>query len=543
MGCLKLSLCMIVKNEAGNLEALLPQVQECVDEIIIVDTGSDDYTLEVARHFTPNVYSFPWCDDFSAARNYSLAKASGEYFLWFDADDRLTHKSIQGIRRLKEYLDGEKFFYFVLKDMRETEKGPCVRSYTYQIRCAPRHPSVRFKGRIHENLTSSLTSSPYVAVNTDIEIEHYGYNDPKILRAKMQRNLRLFMEDYKSRSDDATFVCLLANTYAMLGHYNEASRVICEFLTTHYPHVIGKYGYEVFELFMLIVEYEVKQNKLDDAKRWLIKAEACRRDDLISYYRLGLLWENLGDHRKATMFFYQVPHALHHISTFPTLAPPEAWEVHLHLAFNFLCMGREERFHHHIDIATKYEGVSLTEAYEWLGTHALLLRRFSIANLILEEAVSCGYATASILCNAGVAHMEIGNLRKAENYFKSCLQKELNFSQGLMNLGWLYICEGRFLEAHRIWNNLLMEGKTDWDVAVGGLVSAILSKHNIAYFKNAIKKKLSEDYPESIFKGDDLIGLLDTLIRVLQHEGRTDLVSYISSLRRNLLKSYRHHAE
>ena len=82
-----ISLCMIVKNEENTLTTCLGSVKDIVDEIIIVDTGSDDNTKQEALKFTNKIYNFKWVDDFSLARNYSYSKATMDYILWMDADD------------------------------------------------------------------------------------------------------------------------------------------------------------------------------------------------------------------------------------------------------------------------------------------------------------------------------------------------------------------------------------------------------------------------------------------------------------------------
>lgn len=84
----KLSVCMIVKNEAENITDLLNSVSKVADEIIVVDTGSTDDTKKIVGKFkNTKIFDFPWVDDFSMARNYSLRKASGEWIFWCDADD------------------------------------------------------------------------------------------------------------------------------------------------------------------------------------------------------------------------------------------------------------------------------------------------------------------------------------------------------------------------------------------------------------------------------------------------------------------------
>jgi len=81
-----ISLCMIVKNEEAVLARCLNSVKDIVDEIIVVDTGSTDRTLEIASCYG-YVYGFEWRDDFSAARNYAYSLATQEYIMWLDADD------------------------------------------------------------------------------------------------------------------------------------------------------------------------------------------------------------------------------------------------------------------------------------------------------------------------------------------------------------------------------------------------------------------------------------------------------------------------
>ena len=82
-----ISLCMIVKDEEAVLDRCLDCFGELADEIVIVDTGSSDRTREIAGKYTSRVYEFPWCGDFSAARNYGFERATKEYCMWVDADD------------------------------------------------------------------------------------------------------------------------------------------------------------------------------------------------------------------------------------------------------------------------------------------------------------------------------------------------------------------------------------------------------------------------------------------------------------------------
>lgn len=101
---ISVSLCMIVKNEERVLARCLDSLCELMDEIIIVDTGSTDSTIDIARKYTDKVYHFNWCDDFSAARNYSFSKATKEYIYVADADEVLDRENQIKFRQLKEVL-------------------------------------------------------------------------------------------------------------------------------------------------------------------------------------------------------------------------------------------------------------------------------------------------------------------------------------------------------------------------------------------------------------------------------------------------------
>ncbi len=102
-----ISLCMIVKNEERYLARCLDSVAKLVEEIVIVDTGSTDGTIEIASRYTTEVFSYPWADDFSEARNYSFSKASMDYCMWMDADDILEEEEKDKFLQLKRSLSSD----------------------------------------------------------------------------------------------------------------------------------------------------------------------------------------------------------------------------------------------------------------------------------------------------------------------------------------------------------------------------------------------------------------------------------------------------
>lgn len=176
-----LSLCMIVKNEEAVLARCLSSVKEVMDEIIIVDTGSQDSTVEIARQFTDKVYSFPWVDDFSAARNFSFSKATMQYLFWMDADDILLPQDRENLFSLKETLDPSIDLVMMKYHVAFDGQGNPVFSY-YRERMLRRAKQYRWQGAIHEAITPEGN-----ILYSEIALTHrkIGAGDP-------DRNLRIF---------------------------------------------------------------------------------------------------------------------------------------------------------------------------------------------------------------------------------------------------------------------------------------------------------------------------------------------------------------
>jgi len=96
----RLFLTMIVKNEAATLDHCLTSVQDLVDEIVVVDTGSHDATPNIARRHGAHLFEMPWPDSFAAARNESIRHATGQWLLWLDADEYLNEANRDKLRTL-----------------------------------------------------------------------------------------------------------------------------------------------------------------------------------------------------------------------------------------------------------------------------------------------------------------------------------------------------------------------------------------------------------------------------------------------------------
>lgn len=145
-----ISLCMIVKDEEETLARCLDGIKDCVDEIVIADTGSADNTREIAARYTDRLYSYPWADDFAAARNFALSRATGDYLLWLDADDFVSPENAERLIALKDALaESAPDLVYCPYDVGFDRGGSPTLTY-YRERILRREAGFRFVGRVHE---------------------------------------------------------------------------------------------------------------------------------------------------------------------------------------------------------------------------------------------------------------------------------------------------------------------------------------------------------------------------------------------------------
>lgn len=176
-----ISLCMIVRDEEDVLGRCLESVRDLVEEIIVVDTGSEDRTEEIARQYTDRVYTLPWTDDFSAARNYSFDRASCEYCMWLDADDILTEEDRKKFAALKAGLSSEVDVVMMPYHVGFDENGQVTFSY-YRERIIKNRRGMRWKGPVHEVIETHGN-----IIYSDCAVTHW-----KLHPSDPDRNLRIF---------------------------------------------------------------------------------------------------------------------------------------------------------------------------------------------------------------------------------------------------------------------------------------------------------------------------------------------------------------
>ena len=200
-----LSVCLIVKNEERFLGQCLASVKGLAHQVVVVDTGSTDRTVEIAKEHGAQVHSFAWCDDFSAARNAVLEHATGDWVLMLDADEELLPEQHAALRKLL-HTPAVISWRLPIQDVGREAEG-C----SYVPRLFRNAPGLFYTGRVHEQVFASLEGQRQEwGLETrlgDAKLRHYGYTKELTLeRDKVGRNLRLLEQAILETPDDSNLL-------------------------------------------------------------------------------------------------------------------------------------------------------------------------------------------------------------------------------------------------------------------------------------------------------------------------------------------------
>ncbi|MHB8620886.1 MAG: glycosyltransferase [Chloroflexota bacterium] len=219
----RISACMITKNEEANIERCLRAVGTMVDEVVVVDTGSTDRTVEIAERCGARVEHFAWCDHFARARNASLKHASGDWVVWIDADEELIESQPGTLRELCRRLPDSAHGCLVECRNVCNEQGD-FSTVIRQWRLFRNHVGIHFEGRIHEHLLLANGGRDVnLASQDEVWIRHWGYMPTgDLLTRKRGRNLPLLEMAAAEEPDEPFHHYNLAKQYYAANQYAEA---------------------------------------------------------------------------------------------------------------------------------------------------------------------------------------------------------------------------------------------------------------------------------------------------------------------------------
>ncbi len=202
---------MIVRDESRFIEDCLESLTGMVDEIVLVDTGSVDDTLEIARRFPVKIDHFVWCDDFSAARNFAIDQASGGWILYIDADERL---SVPDRAHLDDVLADDGKAAWNLRFHSRVGWTPYAEPRLFR-----NDPRIRFRGAIHETMRYGIDevcrADGKMIGTCRLSLQHVGYEDDQ--SRKNDRNIPLLRKRLEREPDHLYSLWHLGNCLRLAG--------------------------------------------------------------------------------------------------------------------------------------------------------------------------------------------------------------------------------------------------------------------------------------------------------------------------------------
>jgi glycosyltransferase involved in cell wall biosynthesis/SAM-dependent methyltransferase len=278
----KISLAMIVRNTEATLDKCLSSAKDAVDEIVIVDTGSTDRTVEIAKKYTNNVYFFKWINDFSAARNYSFSLCTGTWIMWLDGDDYLLPADVKKINEL-DYSDKEIIIsnYIYAHD----EYGNSA-STVPRERILKRSLNPVWNEPIHEYL--ALNSSIYIS---DIEVHHNKQHGTS------ERNLEI-LEKIVQTNPTPRNIYYLGKEYQEFNKIDEAIEYLERFVK-----MTDAFWEDVFQAHYRLASCYMGKNDEAKFKENIFKAISMEERWAEPYNLLGLYYMSKNQWGKAIQWY------------------------------------------------------------------------------------------------------------------------------------------------------------------------------------------------------------------------------------------------
>lgn len=325
-----LSICMITKNEQTNLERCLRRLSGFHFELVVVDTGSTDHTLEIARKYTDSVYEFAWCDDFAKAKNYAVSKARHDMVLVLDSDEYVRSIHLEELTGLIQKFPDK---VGRIQRYNQLEQNHEIRESKEYINRLFNRKQFHYKGKIHEQLVS-FNGNPYSTYLAPVSIGHTGYLLSEEARLqKAQRNIHL-LEQELARGADPYVLSQLGKSYYMIRNYEMAIKYFGEALSfdldpkleyvidmvdcygyallngghadeaLSFQNIYGEFGCRADFQFLMGLIY-MNNEQFNAAIQEFIKAAQqrdCRMEGVnsyLAYYNIGVIYECLGNKIKA----------------------------------------------------------------------------------------------------------------------------------------------------------------------------------------------------------------------------------------------------
>jgi glycosyltransferase involved in cell wall biosynthesis/thioredoxin-like negative regulator of GroEL len=294
-----LSLLMIVKNEERVLADCLRSVVGVVDEMVIVDTGSTDRTVQIAESFNAKVFHYPWDGSFSNARNAALEHCTCNYVLFLDADERLEQHDRNRLRALVHRPSSD--VYELTLVSKRTEGGRVLRTTSDQARLFRRDERFRFRYRIHESILPSVNETKGVITKEHITIHHIGYDvSAELMERKKVRNYEQLILDVREHPCDLFVLKKYLQTLLMMSKIEEASVAGKEALEKIDAGLCGRVSGSSRAAFCnLYAEALMQSDDFSGAHRWTTESLRSLKEQNKAHYLLTIINDHMGRYEEA----------------------------------------------------------------------------------------------------------------------------------------------------------------------------------------------------------------------------------------------------
>ncbi len=293
----RVSLCMIVRDEQEHLPRCLESVRDAVDEIVIVNTGSSDRSVEIAERFGARVLHEEWKGDFAAPRNTGLDAATGDWILVLDADEEL----IDGAR-LRDLLHEDGIEGYCLREVNFIGEERGIESVVNSaFRLFRNRPAYRYSGALHEQIMGTVDpEGGRVTRFVGIEIHHYGYLEPTSrARQKTDRNMAIVMEEIARKPDDSFTLFNAGVEFQRIGRFEEA----LDYFSRSFRALDSLKAYYASLLLRNIVATLNAMERWDEALDVLADALSAYPDFTDLHYLQGQIHASRREYRAAVQSF------------------------------------------------------------------------------------------------------------------------------------------------------------------------------------------------------------------------------------------------
>lgn len=296
---LPITVCLISKNESSHIIPCLSRLRPHFPEIILVDTGSTDNTVALARPYADRLLTFDWKDDFSAARNYAVSYAGNDWVLHVDCDEYLESIEEQELNRLL-CLYPQSIGMFTLIN-------PCmsfgaVTTHTERMGRLFSKSYYHYEGTIHEQ-PAALSGAACSYFEIPLSFHHQGYATEAIVQQKAARNLSLLLKAFQPAAPDPYLCFQIGQSFLLLKDYEKACHYFDMGLSIDVnPHLeyvrtmVESYGYCLLELkqYQTALQFEG------------IYDTFCDRADFV--FLMGLIYMNNAMFENAISEFQKASH-------------------------------------------------------------------------------------------------------------------------------------------------------------------------------------------------------------------------------------------